>query len=195
MDLNELQTIWQQYDTDLKENTRINKEILKQVLLAKPEKRMSREKIKAGINLLLPIILVLLVLIPNVQVRATIEFYSGALLFGIVFSTIYYWSVKYYLLIGKMDFSESLTSIKKKVKQIKKYKIKLKKVSYILMIPGIVGIFLMGGFPLFSTSSVFPVTLIVLVMLFSVYLTFRYSVGEHFRKLNQEIEALEKLEK
>ncbi|MBZ4677205.1 MAG: hypothetical protein JG782_1825 [Anaerophaga sp.] len=94
-----------------------------------------------------------------------------------------------------MDFSESLTSIKKKVKQIKKYKIKLKKVSYILMIPGIVGIFLMGGFPLFSTSSVFPVTLIVLVMLFSVYLTFRYSVGEHFRKLNQEIEALEKLEK
>jgi len=195
MDLNELQTIWQQYDTDLKENTRINKEILKQVLLAKPEKRMSREKIKAGINLLLPIILVQLVLIPNVQVRATIEFYSGALLFGIVFSTIYYWSVKYYLLIGKMDFSESLTSIKKKVKQIKKYKIKLKKVSYILMIPGIVGIFLMGGFPLFSTSSVFPVTLIVLVMLFSVYLTFRYSVGEHFRKLNQEIEALEKLEK
>ncbi|WP_016778309.1 hypothetical protein [Anaerophaga thermohalophila] len=195
MDLNELQTIWQQYDTDLKENTRINKEILKQVLLAKPEKRMSREKIKAGINLLLPIILVLLVLIPNVQVRATIEFYSGALLFGIVSSTIYYWSVKYYLLIGKMDFSESLTSIKKKVKQIKKYKIKLKKVSYILMIPGIVGIFLMGGFPLFSTSSVFPVTLIVLVMLFSVYLTFRYSVGEHFRKLNQEIEALEKLEK
>ena len=85
MDLNELQTIWQQYDTELKENTRLNKEILKQVLLSKPEKRLSREKIKAGINIVLPIILLLFVLIPNVQLSATFEFFGGALLFGIVF--------------------------------------------------------------------------------------------------------------
>lgn len=64
-----------------------------------------------------------------------------AVFFGIVFSAIYFCSVKYYLLIERMDFSESLTSIKMKANQIKKYKIKLKKIGYILMIPGVLVFF------------------------------------------------------
>ncbi len=82
-----------------------------------------------------------------------------------------------------------------KANQIKKYKIKLKKIGYILMIPGVFGIFLMGGIPFFSTSSILPVTLILLVMLISIFLTFRYSIGEQFRKLDGEIRELEQLQR
>jgi ABC-type multidrug transport system fused ATPase/permease subunit len=195
MELNELQAIWQRYDNDLKENTRMNKEVLRHILISKPQKRLTGEKIKAGVNLILPVVLVLLVLLPNVQYRASVEFFGGALMFGTVFSVIYYWSVRYYLLIGKVDFSEPVTVIKKNAKHLEKYKIKLKRIGYILMAPGITGIFLMGGFPLFSRESIVPVSLIVFVMAASIYLTFRYSIVEQFRKLNREIAALEQLEK
>ncbi|PRZ00906.1 hypothetical protein [Marinilabilia salmonicolor] len=195
MDLNELQTIWQQYDNDLKENTRMNKEVLRHILVSKPQKRLTVERTKAVVNLILPLVLVGLVMLPNVEFRASFDFFGGALMFVTAFSVIYYWSVRYYLLIGKVDFSEPLTAIKKNAKSLEKYKIKLKRIGYILMAPGITGIFLMGRFPLFSKESIVPVSLFFLVMTASIYLTFRYSILEQFRKLNSEIAALEQLEK
>ena len=80
------------------------------------------------------------------------------------------------------------------IKKFEKYKIKLKKLGYVLMPFGITGIFLMGKIPLFSTESILPVTLIVLVMIVSIYYTFKYSIFEQFQKLNSEIKALEELE-
>ncbi len=48
MELTELQNIWQEYDKKISENTRINKEILRLILLEKPRKRLNWIKIKAG---------------------------------------------------------------------------------------------------------------------------------------------------
>ncbi|HKL71016.1 MAG TPA: hypothetical protein VJ855_00050, partial [Marinilabiliaceae bacterium] len=81
------------------------------------------------------------------------------------------------------------------VKQIEKYKIKLNKLGYILMPFGIIGIFLMGNFPLFSESSILPISLIIIVMVVSIFYTFKYSISEQFKKLNMEIEEIENLEK
>jgi len=194
MELSELKEMWHQNDKKLSENTRINKEVLKRMLIAKPEKRIRWEKIKTGVNLILPIALILLILVPNIQYRSSIDFYIGILLFGAVSSLIYYWTVRYYMLVRNIDFASSVTSIKKNIKKLEKYKIKLKKLGYVLMPFGITGIFLMGKIPLFSTKSILPVTLIVLVIIVSIYYTFKHSIVEQFRKLDNEIEELEQLE-
>lgn len=195
MELIELQAIWQQHDKNLLETTKINKEVLKRILISKPEKRISWEKIKAGFNLILPIASILLILIPNIQFRSSVDFYVGALMFTIIISTNYYWSIRYFILIRKVNFSNTITTIKKQVKQIEKYKIKLNKLGYILMPFGIIGIFLMGNFPLFSESSILPISLIIIVMVVSIFYTFKYSISEQFKKLNMEIEEIENLEK
>jgi hypothetical protein len=195
MELTELQAIWQQYDRNLKENTQINKEILKQFLILKPRKRLRWEKMKAGFNLILPVVLILLVLVPNTLYRASIDFYAGVLMFGIVSSILYYWAIKYYFLIGKIEFSNPITSIKKNIKQLETYKFKLKKIGFILMPFGITGIFLMAGIPFFTKEFILPLSLIILVIAISVYYTFKYSVFEQFRMLNKELEEVEKLEK
>lgn len=195
MELVELQAIWQQYDKNILESTKINKEVLKRILISKPEKRLNWEKIKAGFSLILPIVLVFLILVPNIKYRLSIDFYVGVFMFGLVFSVLYYWSVRYYLLIGRIDFSSSVTLIKKNIKQLEKYKIKLKRLGFIIMPFGLIGIYLLGEFPVFSKDSILPISLIILVMIISIYYTFKYSIFEQFKILNREIEEVEKLEK
>jgi len=50
MELAELQNIWQEYDKKISENTRLNKEILRLMLLSKPRERVNWIKIKAGLK-------------------------------------------------------------------------------------------------------------------------------------------------
>jgi hypothetical protein len=195
MELAELQAIWQQYDKNILENTKINKEVLKRILISKPQKRLSWEKMKAGLSLILPIVLVFVILVPNITYRLSLDFYAGAFMFGAVFSVLYYWSVRYFLLLGSIDFSDSITLIKKNIKQLEKYKIKIKRLGFTIMPFGLLGVYLLGGFPVFSKDSILPVSLIMLVMILSIYYTFKYSVFEQFRVLNREIEEVEKLEK
>ena len=195
MELIELQNMWQQYDDKLSETTRLNKEILKRLLQSRPERRLNWIKLKAGFNLVLPIAAIGLVLLPNIKFRNEIDFYAGFLLFGIVYILFYYWSIRYYMLINKIDYTNSITLIRKKVKQLEKYKIKISRLGYILIPFGILGIFLMANFPIFSKHSILPLSLIILVFFGSVYYTFKYEVFEQFRKIDIELDEIEQLEK
>ncbi len=195
MELVELQAIWQQYDRKLSDNTRLNKEILKRMLITKPEKRLNWMKIIAVSNLILPIVIISLVLVPIVQYRNAIDFYIGASLIGIVYLLHYYWSIRYYMLLTQINFTNPITLIKKSVNQLEKYKLRITKLGYILIPFGITGIFLMGKFPILSKNSLLPISLIILVMVISIYYTFKYSIFERFKKINTEIEEIEQLEK
>lgn len=195
MELIELQNMWKQYDDKLSETTRLNKEILKRLLQSKPERRLNWIKLKAGFNLVLPIVAIGLVLLPNIKFRTEIDFYAGISLFGIVYILLYYWAIRYYMLINKIDYANSITLIRKKVKQLEKYKIKISRLGFILTPFGILGIFLMANFPIFSKHSILPLSLIILVFFYSVYYTFKYDVFEQFRKIDMELDEIEQLEK
>ena len=195
MELLELQNIWQEYDKKLSESTHLNKEILRNMLQSKPEKRLNWIKLKAGVNLVLPIVIVLLVLVPRIVFRNDIDFYIGISLFGIVSLTMYYWAIKYYFLIGKVDFASAITVIRKDINMIEKYKIRITRLSYIFMPFALIGIFLIAQIPILSKKSFLPISLIVLVMIISIYYTFKYSIFERFRKINKEIDEIEQLEK
>jgi hypothetical protein len=195
MELVELQNIWQEYDKKLSDNIHFNKEILRRMLISNPEKKLNWLKIKAGFSLVLPIVGILFILVPNIKYRDALDFYVGFFFFGFVTILTYYWSIRYYMLIGKIDFANPITLIKMNIKKLEKCKLSLTRLSYILMPFGIIGIFLMAKFPILSKNSLLPISLIIMVMGISIYYTFKYSIFERFRKLNMEIDEIEKLEK
>jgi len=165
------------------------------MLISKPEKRLNWIKINAGFNLILPIVLILLVLVPHLQFRSSIDFYIGLGLFTAFSLITYIWAIRYYLLICKIDFSEPILAIKKEIAELEKYKIKITRIGYIFAPFAMIGIFIMAQIPFFSINSIVPFSLIILVMITSIYYTFKYSIYERFRKLNIEIKEIEELEK
>jgi hypothetical protein len=195
MELIELQDIWQQYDKKLSENTRLNKEILKMILKSKPEKRVTWIKLTAAYRLLFPIVIILVMMVPRVEFRNETSFYVGFLLFGPFALLTYYWAIRYYLLINKIDFSNSIATIKKNIKEVEKYKIKMTKYGCILSPFGLTGVFLIANIPILSKHSFLPISLIISVFIISIYVTFKYSIFERFKKLNMEIDEIEQLEK
>ena len=198
MELFELQTIWQEYDKKLSENTRLNKEILRLMLLSKPQKRLSWIKIMAGLNIFSPILFIMLVLVLDVQFSLTTNFYIGLGLFLPVYAITYIWDIRYFKLIRAIDFSMPVLSIKKVIAELEKYKIKTTRLRYLLMPFAMIGFLLMIINKItfsFNLLSLMPVLLIILVFISSMYFTFKYSIYERFNKLNREIDDIEQLEK
>jgi hypothetical protein len=198
MELAELQNIWQEYDKKISENTRLNKEILRLMLLSKPQKRLSWIKIKAGLNIFSPILFVMILLVLDVQFSLTINFYIGLGIFLPVYAITYIWDIRYFKLIRAIDFSMPVLSIKKVIAELEKYKIKTTRLRYLLMPFAMVGFLLMIIHKItfsFNLVSIMPLLLIILVFILSMYFTFKYSIYERFRKLNKEIDDIEQLEK
>lgn len=196
MELIELENIWKDYDKKVTDNTRLNKEILRRILLSKPERRINWIKIKAGFNVFSPVILFILLSIMNVQFQLTLSFYIGLSLFMIVYLLTYIWDIKYFLLIRKIDFSNAILTIKKTVAELEKYKIKTTRIKYVLMPFAIVGIFCMLiQKPIINKETIVLFALIILVFLSSIYYTFKFSIYERFRLLNREIAEVEGIDK
>ena len=198
MELVELQNIWQEYDKKISENTRLNKEILRLMLLSKPQKRLNWIKIKAGLNIFSPILFVMLLLVLDVQFNLTINFYIGLGLFLPVYAITYFWDIRYFKLIRAVDFSMPVLSIKKVIAELEKYKIKTTRLRYLLMPFAMIGFLLMIIHKItfsFNLVSIIPLVLIILVFILSMYFTFKYSIYERFSKLNKEIHDIEQLEK
>jgi len=198
MELLELQSIWQEYDKKLSENTRLNKEILRLMLLSKPRRRLNWIKIKAGLSIFSPILFVTLLLVLDVQFHLNTNFYIGLGLFLPIYTITYIWDIRYFKLIRNVDFSMPVLSIKKVIAELEKYKIKTTRIRYLLMPFAMTGFLLMIIQKItigFNLVSVIPLLLIILVFISSIYFTFKYSIYERFKKLAKEIDEIEQLEK
>lgn len=196
MELTKLENIWRESDKKIADNTRLNKEILKRMLIYKPERRLNWMKIKAGFNVFSPLIFSGILLTMDIQFRLTINFYIGLCLFVPIYIVNYIWDIRYFLLLRKTDFSNAILNIKKEVAQIEKYKIKISRVRYMLMPLAILGVLLMlFQKTIFNIETIVFLILVVLVFISSTYYKFRYLIVERFRKLNKEIEEIENLEK
>ena len=198
MELTELQELWYQYDKKISENTRLNREILRLMLLSKPQRRFNWIKIRAGFSIFSPIVFVSGLLLLNVQFYIAFNFYIGLVMFLPVYIITYIWDIQYFKLIRKVDFSVPILTLKKKIALLEKYKIKKTRIRYLLMPFAMAGFILMimhnMNFRL-NFISLIPLYLIILVFLSSMYITFKYSIYERFKKLNKEIDVIEKLEK
>jgi hypothetical protein len=196
MELVELQNIWQDYDKKLSENTRINREILRLILIEKPQRRLNWIKIKAALWIFSPLLFVLLILILNVQFNISTRFFIGLGLFLPVYIINYIWDIRYFTLIREIDFTMPVLTIKKVITELEKYKIKTTKIRYLLMPLAMIGFLLMIIHKVtikLDFFSLLPLILIVLVFFSSMYFTFKYSIYEQYKKLNKDIDEIEKL--
>jgi hypothetical protein len=194
MEMTDFQNMWTQHTKSISKNTQINKQILKNLLVTKTERKINWIKAQAIFNLILPLILLSTVLIPRINLRTDSGFIIGSILFGVVFTLTYIWAIKYFLRVAKIDFKNSITSTKKNIIQLEKYKFNITKLGYMLIPVAVIGMFMMMEFPFFSKSSLLPIALIIMVMIISIYITFKFSIVERFRTINREIIEIEKLE-
>ena len=198
MELVELQNIWHEYDKKLSESTRINKEILRHILIEKPQRRLNWIKIKAALWIFSPVLFVSLILILNVQFNISTRFFIGLSLFLPVFIINYIWDIRYFTLIRGIDFTMPVLSIKKVITELEKYEIKTTKIRYLLMPLAMIGFLLMIIHKItikLDFFSLLPLILIVLVFFSSMYFTFKYSIYGRYKKLNKDIDEIEQLER
>jgi len=195
MELADFQNTWREHDKKVMENISINKTIFKNILTERAERKINWMRTKAIFNLLLPIVLLATILIPNIVYRNDINFIIGVVLFGSVFIVSYIWAFQYFIKVSRIDFNDTITSAKKDLIELEKYKFKITKLGYILIPFAIIGIFMMIEIPLFSKNTLLPIMLIIITMLVSIYITFKFSIIESFKKINHEISDIEKLEK
>ena len=194
MELSELQNLWSNNDQKLKENLRLNREILKQLLLRKPERRISWLKFHSLYRVVLPLI-ILPIFISEIKFRDETSFYIGIFLFGSFSTLTYAWAIMYFLKAIKIDFSNQIILMRKQIAELENWRLKTTKIGYLLVPIGLIGIYLTAGFKIHEITlySLLPLFLAMIIFASSVYITFKYSISERFRKLNQEIAELEKL--
>lgn len=195
MELLELQNIWNQYDKKISENIRLNKEILRKMLISKTEKRLNNIKVEVGIRLTLSFLLVPMILIFNIPIRTTADFYIGLSLFTGMFVFFGIYRIKHFLMFNKIDFSRSVSLIRKEVNELKKYELKMSHVGLLLLPLGAISIFLLAKIPLLTLDTWIPLSFIIIILTATYIYKTRYSYEERFRKLNQEIEEIAELEK
>ena len=194
MELADLQITWMEHDKKLEESININKTIFKNILTEKTERKMNWVRAKAIFNLILPIVLLAVMLIPKLVYRNDFNFIMGGVLFGTVFVMSYYWAVQYFIKVLRIDLKNKITTTKKNLIILEKYKFKITKLGYLFIPFAIIGMFMMLEIPLFSENSLLPIFLIILTMAVSIYVTFKFSIINTFKRINQEILEIEKLE-
>lgn len=194
MELKELTNIIQVYDQKITENNRLNRKILQRVLTHKPEKRVNKDKLRAGFYVLSPLILCFIITITNTKFQLVPRFYMGLGIFISAYLLTYVWDVKYFLLLCKVNFSSPILLLKKQTAQLEKCRIKTLRIRYLLMPPAIVG-FLMMLFPQAALHTEMAIMFagIILIYILSVYYT-RQHVRSQFNALNKEIKELEAME-
>jgi len=198
MELMDLQNIWSEYDQKLSENIRINKEVLKHLLMDKPYKRVSGMTRNIVIELLISTI-ILVVAIINFPFRNEWQYWVGVTMFALLIIWDYYWHIRYFRMAKSVDFTKPITETRKRLKEIEIHKLRRIQIGYGLGPVGVIGIILICGFhfnsePLTYESILF-IALTVLVFVVSLFIRYRYGLVERFKKFRNELNELEDLEK
>lgn len=197
MELTELENILKVYDKRVAENTRLNREVLKKILTNKAEKHLNKEKIRGGYYVvspfILPFILYLVITITGIKISICTNFYIGLCLFIPTYIYIYIWNVKYYLLVRKIDYAESILSIKKQITKLEKCKLKATSIRNLFLPMLILGALLMV-MPkiIFTTELIIMLTLITVVFIVSTYYM-KHIDRERFKAFKKELEDIDSL--
>lgn len=199
MELAELENILKVYDKKISEKIRLNRDILKRLLLNKPQEHLRKERLKVIYQLFSPLLLlcittILMEVIP-LRFSFTFGFYTGLGLFLPVYVFIWSLNIKHYKLIRKINFHLPVVSLRKRVSELEKYNLWITNMRNILMPLLISGILLLF-IPSNGYDMEFVLLLILIAAVFIVSAFYRnYAVRERYHALKREIEELAMLEK
>ena len=198
MEWNELQALWQQQDAHIAENTRINKEILKRMIRKNPEKRLKWMKFWAAYGMVIPIPIMCIVVIPNLNMifRNEWDFYLGVFLLIVMLAHSLYQTTKHFLLINDIDFTNQVAKTKKQLVLLERFRLKWRKGwgMYISFFIGLAGICLMFQLPVMTLKfALFIIFMIIYLIIGNYYHTKKFK--NQMNRFNAELNEIEQLEK
>ncbi|WP_085537341.1 hypothetical protein [Massilibacteroides vaginae] len=192
MEYKELEMLWQQYDKKLDNLEKINKRLLKDVLLQSPKKRINRLEFSSLYGLIaLPIIL-LIALHPNLKVEnIDWKFILGCIFIFIVLLYLCIENLKTYLILKKMDLSsDTVISSMEKVIKLKRVANNFQKSVLIYYLLIYLGCILVGWNSFTFTTN----TIIFLSVLFlATYYLNIIGIGKYKQRINKLEKDIEEL--
>jgi len=194
MELDEFMNIWSQHEKKLVESTKINKGLLRKLLIQNAGKHIDWLKVRSLLSLILPLLGIIFIAIPRIQFTFTTDVIIGIVLFGSLSIITYIWAIKLYFLIEKLNLNEPITLVSKQLRLAEKYKLRITKYGLILAPFMIIGIFLSAGIPILSTKMIPFYALMLIVFLISTYIRTKHGLAVQIRKINSDIEEISKLE-
>lgn len=194
MELDELKTIWGQQENALIKHAAFNKELLKKLLMAHTEKRIDWLKLRSLVSLMIPFFLIIFVVIPQLQFTLDPAFIVGIVLSGSLTILTYIWAIRLYLHIERLNTYGPLTTVKKQLKLVEKYKLKISRYGLLLAPLMIIGIFLAARIQFLSPRMIPFYVLMVIVFLISQYVRSKHGLLAQIRKIDREIEEISRLE-
>jgi hypothetical protein len=195
METNEIMHMWNQHENMLLANARVNRQILRKLLVAHAGKRLDWLKIKTLAGLILPFMLLILVVIPRLEFTLEIDRVIGYLFFVPTYVIAYIWAIRLYLLIEKLNFKDPLLVVSRQLRLVERYKLRIKRFNLMLAPLMIIGIFLSAGMPVFSVRMIPFYVLCVISFLIGQYIRSRYGLVAQISRIDEEIAAISELER
>ncbi|HAJ98407.1 MAG TPA: hypothetical protein DCM62_00120 [Bacteroidales bacterium] len=194
----QLENIWKEFDKKITEKTRVNKEILRRILLSKPRRRFNWIIFHAMFKIAAPYIIFILYLVSEIRFQVCASFYIGLTIYLTLVIFAHVWDIRYLMLIRKVDFAMPVLTIKKIITEIEKLKIYITKVTMLLS-PVALGAFLLiimrdGLIISLDVASILPLLMIVVGYFLSIYFVLKSPIFSQIKKLNREIDEILALE-
>lgn len=199
-----MQEMWIDYDKKISKNTRLNKEILKHILISKPEKRFSKLTLKAGIEVLGAMIFIIYFFINFVSFQPKFTFFCGLTVFVLTMGIPLVGYIRYFFKLYTLSFTDSILELRRKINESKIYIDKVKRIAnfmtpftlistWFILSPDFKNA-LLHSFRLLSEPIAY-VPLIGLVIFFFVTNFKEKTVSESYKKIERELKEIDELEK
>jgi len=200
METKKLQEMWTDFDRKISENTRLNKEILKQILVSKSERRFSKVILKVVIEIIVVIIMLVYFYVKHVSFQPTIVFSIGLIIFIAAIGIPVTGHIRYLLMLYRINFSESVLSLKKKINESERIKEKNSRHDRFMVLLILISAWLISqDFKdmILHYSKILgePLFIVSIIVSAIVVLTIKHYRDKTLDRLNNEISEIEELER
>ena len=204
METNKMQEMWIEYDKKISKNTRLNKEILKHILISKSERRFSKLTLKAGVEVLGAMIFLIYFFMKFVSFQPKFSFYFGLTVFFLTLGIPLVGYIRYFFKLYTLSFTDSVLELRRKVNESKIYIDKVKRKAnfmtpftlistWFILSPDFKNT-LLHSFHILSEPIAF-IPLIGLVIFFFVRNIKEKTVSESYKKIERELKEIDELER
>lgn len=202
MDINNLQQIWSDYDEQLSKKTHLNKEVLKQKLMTKPQKKLNELTERAGIEIVGYALLVVLFFVKFVDFRGTLFFVLCLVVFLAILVYSFTERILYFQKMYRMNLSDSMLTMKKKINEAHVFKKKITIRAYILLPVELCAAWFMLSPKMMQFLGNFPQRpieyfniILGIVLIISFRLLDKRTMSDSFKNLKKELDEIEELER
>lgn len=193
MEYDELQLLWQQYDTKLNNLEKLNKKLMMETLKKKPNRKLKWLKFQNYYGMIAPPIIIAIALHPEFK-KENIDFWfiTGAILTLIASSIIFYSYYKGVKILRKIDLQNAtILDSASKISSFKKEVIQNRKFVYIVFPLMFLGAtFIVGNFN--RNSLIFTAVLFVFALSLATYKFPKYK--QRIDRIKAEIQELKEYE-